>query len=806
MSIVVVCVILIVGLFTLFYFRLPPRYALPISAVVLLIVSSALPFVLLIIFWLIWFIVTLLLVIAPLRWYLVVKPFLHWFRGQQPPISASERDVLEAGGTWFEKQFFLGRPQWQQLFQLPAPRLTPEEQSFVDNQTETLCRMIDDWQMQQQQDLPEAVWNYIKKEGFWALIIEKKYGGRGFSALAHSTVVTKIASRSASVAITVMVPNSLGPSEFLTHYGTEAQKQRYLPRFAKGDEVGCFALTAPLAGSDASSIPDVGVVCQGDFQGETIVGIRLNWDKRYITLAPIATLIAVVFRLYDPDHLLGGREHIGITIALIPADLPGVERGARHRPMNLAFLNGPVRGRDVFIPFDLILGGVERCGDGWRMMMECLSLGRGISLPGLSAGMMKLSFCMSGAYAQIRHQFKRSIGDFEGVGASLGEIGGFTYLCEATRLFTAQAVDYGARPSIASAITKYHLTELARKAVNNAMDIHAGRGIQFGPRNYLGNLYQALPIGITVEGANILTRNLIIFGQGVMRCHPYLRDELIASENAERGRNKVFDKLWLSHMGFALQNFTRVLVYGLSGGRGILIDQPGRLKKYLRQLTRMSYALSLVNDIAMAAIGAELKLKESLSARLGDVLSHLYMASAVMKFYQEEGQKAEDWPFVVWSLDYCLAQIQQAWDEFFINFPQRFLAGLMRWIIFPWGRAYFPPTDQHTQTIANVMQETSVMRDRLSRYCYIGDVKQDATGQMEAAFQDWQAVKLLWPKLYKFSVKVSAMTGNQLQPLVDTAYEAGQLTKDEHEKLTTFAKQYWDVLRVDEFEGNNVYE
>jgi acyl-CoA dehydrogenase len=440
---------------------------------------------------------------------------------------------------------------------------------------------------------------------------------------------------------------------------------------------------------------------------------------------------------------------------------------------------------------DLIIGGAERRGDGWRMMMECLSLGRGISLPGLSTGLTKLSFCMSGAYAQIRHQFKRSVGDFEGVANALGEIGGFAYLCEATRLFTAQAVDQGVRPSIASAITKYQLTELARKAVNNAMDIHAGRGIQFGPRNYIGSLYQSLPIGITVEGANILTRSLIIFGQGLMRCHPYLRDELIASEQPDHTRNKTFDSLLLSHIGFILQNFTRALIYGLSGGCGIVIKQQTRLQKYLQQLTRMSYALSLVCDISMAAIGAELKLKESLSARLGDVLSHLYMAAAVMKLYQDEGQSTDDWPFVVWSLDYCLAQIQRAFDEFFINFPQRLLAGLMRWIIFPWGRAYFPPADQHTQLIAEVMQKSSAVRDRLSRYCYIGGVK-DATGQMEAAFQNWQQVKLLWQKAHKFS--------KGAQHPIDVAYQAGQLTKDEYEKLNEFAKQYWDVLQVDEFD------
>lgn len=786
-------VILISSIFALFYFRF--KYWLPISAFILLLTSFMLPKTLVIIFWVIEIILAVFILIAPLRMRLVTRPFIRWFRQQQPPISATEREVLEAGDTWFEKQFFAGAPNWQQLFNLPVARLTIEEQKFVDQQTEMLCQMINDWQIQQDQDLPEDVWNYIKKEGFWGLVIEKKYGGHGFSAVAHSTIVSKIASRSAAVAVTVMVPNSLGPAEFITHYGTDVQKQYYLPRLACGEEIGCFALTGPTAGSDATSVPDVGVVCRGVFQGKEQLGISLNWNKRYITLAPIATLMVIAFKLHDPEHLLGQQEDIGITLAIIPADVAGVEKGERHRPMNLAFLNGPVRGKNVFVPLDFIIGGAEYRGHGWRMMMECLSLGRGISLPGFATGMSKLSCGMSGAYAQIRHQFKRSIGDFEGISQFLGEMGGFTYLCEAARIFTAQAVDMGARPSIASAITKYQLTEIARKVVNHAMDIHAGRGIQCGPHNYLSNLYQALPIGITVEGANILTRNLIIFGQGVMRCHPYLHDELMASENDE----KAFDKLWLSHIGFSLQNMAQVLVHGLTGGHLIRIGVTTRSAKYLRQLTRMSFALSFVSDVALLVVGGELKIKESLSARLGDVLSYLYLATSVIKLFHDEGETDADWPAVVWCLEYCLSQIQQAFDEFMLNFPKRFLGRLLRWMIFPWGRVYFPSSDQHTQTIAAMMQRNSGLRERLLKYCYQDRDKKSAAGQMEAAFQAWQQIKPLWKKLYKLSIDASSGQNISLVGRIESAYQAKQLTADEYKQLSEFAALYWNVLQVDEF-------
>ena len=573
--------ILIIGVFSLVYYNCSPKCWIPASAALLIIASTGFSTPAIIVLWVIWFLFACFILLSGLRIRYVTHPFLHWFRKQQPPLTQSEIDVLQAGGTWWEVQIFTGYPNWKALIHSDLPKLTEEEQAFIDHEVETLCRMLDDWQIQQDNDMPKEVWEYIKKEGFWALVFGKKYGGHAFSAVAHSTIVSKIASRSISAAISVMVPNSLGPAEFLAQYGTEKQKKHYLPRLAKGEEIGCFALTTTEAGSDATAIVDRGVVCKGEYQGKEVLGIRLSWEKRYITLAPIATIVALAFKLYDPERLLGNKEKVGITIALIPTHLPGVTKGSRHAPLDLAFLNGPIRGKDVFIPLDLVPGGPSKCGHGWVMMMECLSLGRGISLPALATGATKLCFRMSGAYAQIRQQFKRPIGQFEGVADGLAHIGGYTYLCEATRLLTAQAVDKGVKPSVASAITKYHLTEMCRRAVNRAMDIHAGRGIQMGPRNYLGRVYQSIPISITVEGANILTRNLIIYGQGVLRCHPFLSEEIKAAANPEdKEQNKRFDKLILSHTGFMLSRLLRGIVYGFTGGRWIQVREKSRLHRF----------------------------------------------------------------------------------------------------------------------------------------------------------------------------------------------------------------------------------
>ena len=536
--------------------------------------------------------------------------------------------------------------------------------------------MLNDWQIVNElADMPQPVWEFIRTKGFLSFIISKEYGGKGFSAYAHSCIVSKIASRSMSAAVNIMVPNSLGPAEFLMHFGTEKQKQYYLPRLASGKEIPCFGLTAPEAGSDASSITDIGVVCMGEYQGNEVVGVRLNFNKRYITLAPVATLMGIAFKLYDPDHLLGKKEAIGITFALLPTEFPGVEIGKRHWPSQLAFMNGPIRGKDVFVPMEFMLGGEEYYGQGWQMMMECLAVGRGISLPALATAGSKFTARMTGSYSQIRHQFKRPIGDFEGVGILLGKMAGFSLMTEATRRFTLRAIDDGNRPSIATAITKYHLTEMSRESVIAAMDIHGGKAVQAGPSNYLHLLYNAAPTAITVEGANILTRNLMIYGQGAMRAHPYIADEIVAcgEDDAE-----TFDQLILDHAGYVSRIFVTTLGYGLTSGRGIKISGNSRYKYHMQQLQSMSYALALVSECALTVLGEKLKVNEAISARLGDILSYLYIGTALIAYQHEMQESNVLVDATEWSLDYCLQQIQLAFNGFFANFPKRWMAKLDR--------------------------------------------------------------------------------------------------------------------------------
>ncbi|MDF2868278.1 MAG: acyl-CoA dehydrogenase, partial [Gammaproteobacteria bacterium] len=549
------------------------------------------------ILWLIFIPVAVIFNFPLVRQRLLAKPLMRFVRKSLPPMSSTEREALDAGDTWWEGDLFKGQPDWQKLYSLPKPQLSAEEQAFLDNQVETLCGMLDDWQIvQHDKDLPQEVWNYIKKERFFGIVAKKEYGGLGFSALAHSTIILKLASRSISAGVTVMVPNSLGPAELLYHYGTKEQKDYYLPRLARAEEIPCFALTGPEAGSDAAAMTDTGVVCMGEYQGKQVLGIRLNWNKHYITLAPIATVLGLAFKLYDPEHLLGQQDDVGITVCLIPTSHPGVEIGRRHLPLNFAFMNGPTTGKDVFIPLDWIVGGPQMAGQGWRMLMECLSIGRGVSLPATAVANAKLSYRMTGAYARLRKQFKTSIGTFEGVEEALARIGGYAYLLESTRLLTLTGLDLGVKPSVVSAIAKYHMTELSRQIMNDAMDIHAGKGIQMGPRNYLAHGYIAIPISITVEGANILTRNLIIFGQGAIRCHPYVRQEMEAVADANQIRGlQTFDKLITGHIGYMMSNMVRSFVMGITAARWLKVPAyAGELTYYHRQIIRMSTALAFV--------------------------------------------------------------------------------------------------------------------------------------------------------------------------------------------------------------------
>jgi acyl-CoA dehydrogenase len=732
----------------------------------------------------------------------ITPHLLSYFHKNLPPISATEREVLEAGGVWWEQELFCGRPDWQQLPQMPAPKLNETEQAFLSQQVETLCAMLDDWELVQKQELSPEIWDYLKQQGFLGISISKEFGGLGFSVAAQSQIVTKIATRSTSAAITVMVPNSLGTGEFLQHYGTATQKHYYLPRLARGEEIPAFALTGPEAGSDASGITDTGVVCQGHYHGKEVIGIRLNWNKRYITLAPIATILGLAFKLHDPEHLLGDQESIGITLCLVPTRLPGVKMGLRHKPAGLAFLNGPTRGQDVFVPLDFIIGGVEMRGKGWRMLMEALAGGRGISLPALSAGIAQLCYRTTGAYARIRRQFNMSIGQFEGVTESLGRIAGLTYLCEAARYFTLVGIHAGIKPALAAAITKYHLTEMSRSIVNDALDVHAGRGIQAGPRNYLWQLYQTVPICITVEGANLLTRNLMIFGQGAIRCHPYIKNEIASlAEPDPKKRLADFDKLLGGHLGFALSTFIRSFSYGLTGG--LLIKTPAmdpRLRQYCRQLTRMSTSLAFSADIVMFLLGGTLKRRERLSARLGDVLSQLYLASAVIKYYYDHEKPAADWPFLQWTLEKCLYDMQTAFISLFNNLKPRWIARILQWVIFPWGKMYRLPGDHIDKQLADAMMHHSPQRERLTECCYIGTAKSDAVELVESALAIIESSAAALEKMQQALAQDHAAHGLSLQEKISLAAQRGILSADEVKLLGDMATQQWNAIQVDEFE------
>ncbi|WP_348732400.1 acyl-CoA dehydrogenase [Rheinheimera texasensis] len=739
--------------------------------------------------------------VTDIRRNLITKPIFAIFKKILPPLSDTEREAMEAGDVWWDGELFKGKPDWQKLHQIPKPQLSAEEQAFMDNEVETLLKMLDDYKIvQEQRDLPADVWNYIKANGFFAMIIPKTYGGREFSAIANSTIVSRIATRSLTAAVTVMVPNSLGPGELLMHYGTQEQKDRWLPGLAAGKEVPCFALTGPEAGSDAGGIPDTGVVCKGQFEGKEVVGIRLNWDKRYITLAPVATVLGLAFKLYDPENLLGDKEDIGITCALIPTSHEGVLIGDRHFPMNMAFMNGTTYGKDVFIPLEWVIGGPAYVGRGWRMLVECLSAGRGISLPALGTATGHLATRMTGAYAYVRQQFGLSIGKFEGVQESLGRIGGLTYSLEAMRVMTAGAIDLKLSPSVVTAIAKYHMTEMSRTLLNDSFDIHAGRAIQCGPKNYLAHGYMGVPISITVEGANILTRNLMIFGQGATRCHPYVLKELEAAANPDSEAGlKQFDELLLKHVGFALGNTFGALFQGLTGG--LLNSSPvaGETAQYYKQLTRMSNGLALSADFSMLMLGGDLKRKEMLSARLGDVLSHLYIASAVLKFYEDNGRQVADLPFVHYSVQRNLYEIGRAFAGFFSNFPNRLVGKLLKGLVFPFGINYQLPDDEMAMQISDALLKPSVIRDRLTHLCYLGEGENDPTGSMEQAFLAVHAAQPLMKKIFQAQKDGKIARKLPLDVTINKAAELGVLSADEVAQLEQMNKLRFAAISVDSF-------
>lgn len=714
-----------------------------------------------------------------------------------PSISETEQLALNAGDSWWEKDLFQGKPDFGKLHSLQKFTLTEEEQSFLDNETQQLCAMIDDWKITHyDKDLPVEVWNFLREKKFFGLVIKKEYGGKGFSAAAHSEIVLRVATRSASAAVTVMVPNSLGPGELLHHYGTPEQKEYYLPRLADGREIPCFALTGPTAGSDATSIPDVGTVCMGEYNGKVTLGIRLtNVDKRYITLAPIATLVGLAFQAKDPDGLLGGVGRVGITCALLPHDHPGLAIGNRLIPLDQVFMNGTIRIKDSFIPMEWVIGGQEMVGEGWRMLVECLSIGRAISLPTCGTANSLLAAITTSAYAAIREQFKVPIGNFEGVQEGLGKIGGLTYMMNATRQFTVAAVDSGIRPSVASAISKYHLTENGRTVVNWAMDIHGGRGIIMGPNNYLGRMYQSVPVAITVEGANIMTRNLMIFGQGAMRCHPYIRTTY-ESLMREDGL-KDFDKAVFAHVGYFAQNKARALFHAITAGifaRGY----SSRFNHYYKQISRLSSAEAFISDAILIMLSGSLKVKERLSARLGDVMSYLYMASATLKYFKDEGEREADEVFVKWAVEHCLFQAQHALVETLANYPVRWLARIYRFVLFPYGLAYHEPSDYLDRKVSQALMSDSDTRKAFRSEMYMDLSMSDLVGRMELTFQAVLTAAPIKAKISK-AIKEKQLPKASVYKNAAKALELGIIDQAELEKLELAAKYTNEVIQVDEF-------
>lgn len=721
-----------------------------------------------------------------------------------PPMSRTESDAIDAGTVWWDAELFNGRPHWQRLLSYPPPKLSPEEQNFMDGPVNELCAMIDDWDItENRMDLPPEVWQFLKDNGFFGMIIPRRYGGKEFSALAHSTVVSRISTRSISAAVTTMVPNSLGPAELLMQYGTEEQRDYYLPRLARGEEIPCFALTGPEAGSDAAAMPDNGVVCRSEFNGESdVLGIRLNWEKRYITLGPVATLLGLAFKLYDPERLLGDREDLGITLALIPTDTPGVTIGQRHFPLNQAFMNGPNWGKDVFIPMDWIIGGQSRIGQGWRMLMDCLSVGRSISLPALSAGGCKLAAHATGAYARVRKQFKMPIGKFEGVEAALARIGASAYMAEATRTLTTTAVDIGEKPSVTSAIAKYHLTETMRAACNDAMDIQGGSGICMGPRNLFGRIYQAIPISITVEGANILTRSMIIFGQGAIRCHPYVLAEMraFANPDEEQGKDE-FDRAFFAHIGFTISNVIRTFLLGLTRGR-IAWRKKERTRPFIQDLTYLSSCLAFSADMAMALIGGALKRREHLSARLGDTLSFLYMASAVLKRFEDQNRQLEDWPLVEWSLRSLTHRTQEALYDFYGNFPIPVAGWVLRRICFPLGRWYHRPDDALSNRTASLLLRPSVCRDRLSSGIFIPGAENEPLNKLDRALSLAIDAEPLEKKMDQ-AVRNGSITAKDWEGQIEQARKLSLFSNEELNILQDMHDLRIDIIQVDWFNNND---
>lgn len=726
-------------------------------------------------------------------------------RGMLPQMSKTEQEALEAGNVWWDGELFSGMPDWNRLMTLPAPELTEEEQAFLDGPTEQLCRMLDDWQITHELcDMPADVWEFVRSGGFFSMNIPKDYGGMGFSPLAISMVLTKIASRNSTAASTIGVPNSLGPAELLLHYGTDEQKQRWLPGLASGEEIPCFALTSPRVGSDATAITDTGVVCKGTFDGRETVGIRLNWEKRYITLAPIATVLGLAFKLYDPDGLIGDRKDYGITAALVPTNLPGIEIGRRHFPINIPFQNGPTSGRDVFVPLDAIIGGQKMAGQGWRMLVQQLSVGRCVTLPSNALGGVIAGVYATGAYARIRRQFGLPIGKFHGVGEALARMAGYAYTMTAASRVTCTALNAGERPSVPSAILKYHNTEMARDAANDAMDIHGGKAIMLGPSNYLARNYESVPISITVEGANILTRNLIIFGQGAIRCHPWVRTEMEAARDTDPERGLAdFDRAIFAHAGHLLSNAARSFVLAVTQSRFTSVPTAGATRRYYQHVNRYSASFALAADTAMLVLGGALKRQELLSARLGDVLSHTYLASMVLKHYRDQGEPPADLPLVEWACRMLLYRAQEQLHGFLRNFPNRWIAAVLRFLIFPRGRTFSAPSDALGQDIVELMINPTETRERLADCAYTAVESTNPVGLLQEALEMAESVKALERRVLD-ARRAGDILADDVPGQIDEAERTGVLTPDEAAAVRAFDDTVMALTGVDDFDASEL--
>jgi len=734
---------------------------------------------------------------------MIRQKILEAYRKAVPPISQTEKEALESGTVGWEGEIFKGKPDWQKLLDLPEAKLTEKEQAFMDGPVQKLCDMLDNWELNNIDngygDLPKPIWDFLKKEKFLGMVVPEEYEGLGFSAYAHSQVVMKIASRSITTAVTVMVPNSLGPAELLHEYGTKEQKDHYLPRLAKGLEVPCFALTGPDNGSDAGAMPDVGIVCK-DEDGN--LGIKINWDKRYITLGPVATLIGMAFKLKDPDGLLGDEKDIGITVALVPRDTKGVTIGNRHRPMDIPFQNGPNQGKDVFIPLDAVIGGKEGVGKGWRMLMESLSVGRSISLPSLSTAGSKLATQTTSAYGMVRKQFSTSLSKFEGVEESLAAIAGRTYMMDAARTATIQMVDRGEKPAVLSAISKYHLTENMRKSINDAMDIHGGKAISNGPRNLLADTYKGIPVAITVEGANIMTRNLIIFGQGAVRSHEYMLKEMHAAAKPDAEARKELTTLLMGHIGSVITNGARSLWLGLTNGLTSHVPVKGKeTKRYYQQVNRLCSSFNFVANTTLLLLGGALKRKERVSARLGDALSHIYIAATTLRHFEMQGRQSDDVPLMQWAMEHSLHEAEKSMHDLLDNYPNKFVGGLLRAVMFP--RSLLPfssrfknkgPSDKLDHLVVKSISTPNEARDRLIDGVYSTQKENEQIFILEKAFKKVTEAEPLEKKIYQ-AVKSGELETRDLK----TAVEKDILTQEEADLIIEATALRSEIVKVDDF-------